>query len=142
VLASLSSRSPQPLSQQEECALKQKDSFKECENCPEMVVVPAGSFMVATPISEIDRYKEEGPQHQVSLTQPFAVGKLAVTFDEWDACVADGGCGRYWPNDEGWGRGKRAVISVSWDDAKVSPGMTRKFTSHGSCARPGRPTVF
>jgi formylglycine-generating enzyme required for sulfatase activity len=38
-----------------------------------------------------------------------------VTFDEWDACVADGGCNGYKPADEGWGRGQRPVINVSWD---------------------------
>jgi hypothetical protein len=43
----------------------------------------------------------------------------AVTFAEWDACVADGGCKGYRPDDEGWGRDKRPVINVSWDDAKL-----------------------
>src|SRR5262249_50892071 len=43
----------------------------------------------------------------------------AVTFDEWDACVQDGGCRGYAPADQGWGRGRRPVINVSWDDAKA-----------------------
>jgi formylglycine-generating enzyme required for sulfatase activity len=55
----------------------------------------------------------------VTIARPFAVGKFAVTFAEWDACVADGGCNRYRPNDEGWGRNRRPVIYVSWDDAKL-----------------------
>jgi formylglycine-generating enzyme required for sulfatase activity len=42
-----------------------------------------------------------------------------VTFDEWDACVADGGCLGWKPSDEGWGRGRRPVINVSWDNAKA-----------------------
>jgi len=42
-----------------------------------------------------------------------------VTFDEWDACVADGGCNGYKPVDRGWGRGKHPVINVHWDDAKA-----------------------
>jgi formylglycine-generating enzyme required for sulfatase activity len=42
-----------------------------------------------------------------------------VTFDDWDACVADGGCNGYKPSDQGWGRGRRPVINVSWDDAKA-----------------------
>jgi formylglycine-generating enzyme required for sulfatase activity len=53
----------------------------------------------------------------VTIRQPFAVGKFEVTFAEWDACVASGGC-RHKPGDEGWGRGKRPVIYVSWDDTK------------------------
>jgi hypothetical protein len=48
-----------------------------------------------------------------------AVGRYSVTFDEWDACIADGGCNGYRPADAGWGRGRRPVISVSWDDAKT-----------------------
>jgi len=55
----------------------------------------------------------------VSIAKPFAVGKLAVTFDEWDACVADGGCNGYKPADQGWGRAERPVINVIWDDAKA-----------------------
>jgi formylglycine-generating enzyme required for sulfatase activity len=53
----------------------------------------------------------------VTIGRPFAVGKFSVTFDEWDACVADGGCNGYEPSDQGWGRGRRPVINVSWNDA-------------------------
>ena len=49
----------------------------------------------------------------------FAVGRAAVTFDEWNACVAEGGCNAYRPGDYGWGRGKRPVINVSWNDAQA-----------------------
>ena len=103
----------------EERSLKTKDSFKECNNCPEMVVVPAGSFTMGSPASEVDRDSDEGPQHRVTLARPFAVGKFAVTFDEWDACVADGGCNGHRPNDHGWGRGLRPAIDVNWHDAQA-----------------------
>jgi formylglycine-generating enzyme required for sulfatase activity len=93
--------------------------FKECENCPEMVVVPSGSFTMGSPASEEGRGNEEGPQHSVTLAKPFAVGRFAVTFDEWDACVADGGCNGHRPDDKGWGRGRQPVINVSWADAKA-----------------------
>ena len=53
------------------------------------------------------------------ISKPFAVGRFAVTFAEWDACVAGGGCGGYKPSNSGWGRGDRPVINVSWDDAKA-----------------------
>jgi formylglycine-generating enzyme required for sulfatase activity len=46
------------------------------------------------------------------------VGRYDVTFDEWDACVADGGCSGYKPDDHGWGRGRRPVINVTWNDAQ------------------------
>src|SRR5438552_2988942 len=107
-----------PLSPMQEKALKPKDTFKECANCPEMVVVPAGSFTRGSPTSEPGHSADEGPQHTVTIARPFAVGRFAVTFDEWDACVAAGGCKGYKPADEGWGRGRRPVINVSWEDAK------------------------
>jgi formylglycine-generating enzyme required for sulfatase activity len=118
-LASLTSRAAQPLSAGEECALKTKDVFKECDKCPEMVVVPAGSFTMGSPTTESDRFDNEGPQHLVTIGKPFAVGRFAVTFEEWDACVADGGCNGYKPDDKGWGRGRQPVINVSWADVKT-----------------------
>jgi formylglycine-generating enzyme required for sulfatase activity len=112
------SRAAVPLSAGEECSLKPKDTFKECDACPEMVVVPAGAFTMGSPANEPDRGQDEGPQHDVTFKRAFAVGQFAVTFDEWDACVADGGCNGYRPSDGGWGRGMRPVINVSWDDAQ------------------------
>lgn len=113
-------RAAQPLSVAEERALVPKESFKECDNCPEMVVVPAGSFNMGSPETEKARHDSEGPQHRVTFAKPFAVGRFAVTFAEWDTCVAGGGCkGRLRPSDEGWGRGRRPVINVSWDYAQA-----------------------
>ncbi len=83
-----------------------------------MVTVPAGRFLMGSPMEELEREKYEGPQHTVTFAKPFAAGKFPVTFAEWDACAADGGCGGYRPSDEGWGRGDRPVINVSWNDAK------------------------
>lgn len=91
--------------------------FRDCPECPEMVVVPAGNFMMGSPGSEEGRQADEGPQRQVTIARPFAVGRYEVTFAEWDACVADGGC-TYKPADEGWGRGRRPVMNVSWNYAQ------------------------
>jgi formylglycine-generating enzyme required for sulfatase activity len=102
-----------------QAAAKVGEVFRDCPYCPEMVVVPAGEFMMGSPDSEAGRLSDEGPQHRVRIAQPFAVGRFEVTFDEWDACVAGGGCGGYRPDDNGWGRGRQPVINVSWDDAKV-----------------------
>jgi formylglycine-generating enzyme required for sulfatase activity len=126
-IVSLSLRAPQPLSAGEECALKPKDEFKECRSCPTMVVVPSGTFRMDSPDHEALRNSDEGPQHDVTIKQPFAVGKFAITFDEWDACRADGGCSHR-PEDEAWGRGTRPVINVNWNDAKTYLAWLNKKT--------------
>ena len=116
----------QALTAPQERTLKPKDVFKECDRCPEMVVIPAGSFMMGSPRDEEGRlYGEKGrlpfedPQHRVNISRLFAVGRFAITFDEWEACVVDAGCNGYTPADEGWGRGRMPVINVSWGDAKA-----------------------
>ena len=83
---------------------------------PDMVIIPVGSFLMGSSDGEKGRTNNEGPQHQVTFSRPFAIGRYAVTFDEYDAfCTATG---REEPRDkEGWGRGRRPVINVSWDDA-------------------------
>ena len=93
-------------------------TFRDCPECPEMVVVPSGSFEMGSPGSEKDRWRHEGPVHRVTFARPFAVGVYEVTFDEWDACVSGGGCGGYRPDAEGWGRGSRPVINVGWKGAQ------------------------
>lgn len=90
--------------------------FRDCPDCPEMVVIPAGSFQMGC-VEGRDCQENEFPVREVTL-RSFALGKTEVTFDEWDACVADGGC-PHRPNDEGWGRGTRPVINVSWDDVQT-----------------------
>jgi formylglycine-generating enzyme required for sulfatase activity len=120
-----------PLSSERERALQPKDRFRECDDCPEMVIVPEGSFVMGSPNSEPfifmmgSRNSEQGlgshdsPQHKVTIANAFAVSRIAVTFDEWDVCVADGGCNTYKPSDQGWGRGQRPVINVSWNDTRT-----------------------
>ena len=93
--------------------------FRDCPECPELVVVRSGSFMMGSPSSEEDRDGDEGPAHRVTFEHPFAVGVYEVTFGEWDACVSGGGCGGHRPSDRGWGRGPRPVINVSWEDAQA-----------------------
>jgi formylglycine-generating enzyme required for sulfatase activity len=94
--------------------------FRDCMDiCPLMVVLPAGEFTMGSPPDEVGRRDTEGPQHRVTIARPFAVGKYEVTFAEWDACAAGGGCNsRLAGRDEGWGRGRRPVINVDWSDAK------------------------
>ena len=82
-----------------------------------MIVVPAGTYQMGSPAHEEGRSDNEGPVHRVTIGRPFAVGVYEVTFAEWEACVAGGGCKGYRPDDRGWGRGRRPVINVSWEDA-------------------------
>ena len=107
--------------------LRPKDTFRDCLECPETVVLPAGSFIMGSPASEEARLDNEGPQHKITIARPFAVGRFEVTFDEWDACVFAGGC-LHQPDDAGWGRGRRPVIDVSWDDItnEYLPWLSRK----------------
>ena len=116
---------PYALNPAAEQALKSGDTFRECapkqpnaDYCPDMVVVPSGTFMMGSPATDTQAYSSEFPQHQVTIAKPFAVAKFELTFDEWDACVAGGGCDGYMPPMSGWGRGQQPVLSVSWDDAQ------------------------
>jgi len=93
-------------------------TFRDCDNCPEMVVLGGGLFVMGSPADETGRGADEGPQREVGI-QPFAIGKYEVTFAQWDACLADGGCNGYSPPDGGWGRGNRPVTNVSWEDAQA-----------------------
>jgi formylglycine-generating enzyme required for sulfatase activity/uncharacterized caspase-like protein len=131
--------------------LKPKDTFKDCPECPEMVLVPAGEFMMGSPPNEEGRQKDEGPQRIVVIAKALAVGRFEVTFAEWDTCVAASGC-KHKPGDEGWGRGKRPAINVSWEDAKeYVTWLTRKSgrayrllseTEWEYAARAGTTTAF
>jgi formylglycine-generating enzyme required for sulfatase activity len=82
--------------------------FKDLDVGPEMVVVPAGSFMMGS-----EEYSDESPVHLVEIRAPLAVGRYAMTFAEWDVAGLE-----HKPADRGWGRGRRPVINVSWDDAE------------------------
>jgi formylglycine-generating enzyme required for sulfatase activity len=93
------------------------NKFSDCSTCPEMVVVPAGHFMMGSPPGEL--YRGDEDLHRVTIATPFALGAHEVTFAEWDACLADGGCGGSNADDQGWGRGNRPVIGVSWHDAEA-----------------------
>ncbi|MGA2492468.1 MAG: SUMF1/EgtB/PvdO family nonheme iron enzyme [Roseiarcus sp.] len=118
---------PYVLTADAERALKPLASFRECaENCPEMIVVPPGEFVMGSPATEPGRQADEGPQHKVSIARPFAVSRYDVTFADWDACVAVGECPPA-PNG-GWGEGARPVINVSLGDAQKYVGWLSQIT--------------
>ncbi len=86
--------------------------FRECEGCPEMVMIPAGSFTMGSPASEAGRFGDEGPQVSVRVPR-FAIPRFETTWDEWAACVSAGVCQQR--EDSGFGRGRRPVINVDWE---------------------------
>ena len=91
--------------------------FRECLVCPDMATLPAGTTRLGAPPAESASRDVERPVLEASFPKGFAIGVREVTFDEWDACVAGGGCNAYRPSDSGWGRGARPVINVSYQDA-------------------------
>ena len=82
----------------------------------EMILIPGGTFMMGDLSG--DGFEWEQPVHEVTVP-PFRMGKYEVTFAQWDACVADGGCGSYSPDDEGRGRGNRPVINITWENVQL-----------------------
>ena len=90
-----------------------RERLRAGDEGPEMVVIPAGSFRMGCLSNDDDCYNWEKPVHPVTIARPFAVSVHEVTFEDYDRFT--------YPNkvdDEGWGRGRRPVINVSWDDAK------------------------
>jgi formylglycine-generating enzyme required for sulfatase activity len=108
---------PAPPAPAPEMRTQPGQTLRDCDACPELIVIPEGSFQMGSPESEPDRFATEGPQHVVAVPK-FAMSKHEVTFAEWDACLAGGGCKGFSPNDRGWGRAKRPVIGVSWLEAQ------------------------
>jgi formylglycine-generating enzyme required for sulfatase activity len=120
--------------------------FRDCPDCPEMVVVPAGEFLMGAPSHEADRSDSEGPQSKVTIGRPFAVGRFAVTRGEFATFVAatgyndaDGGCVAFTDGAElmpnvswrspGFAQSNRhPVVCVGWPDAKAYVAWLSKTT--------------
>jgi formylglycine-generating enzyme required for sulfatase activity len=100
--------------------------FKECRDCPEMIVLPAGLLNIGSAKDEIGHWEEEEPQRDVTFARPFAVAKDDITFDQWDTCVRLAGCTT---NPAApWGRGDLPVINVDWEDAQQYVTWLTKLT--------------
>ena len=106
------------------------ETFRECDQCPEMVIVPAGKAVLGSPAGEGGRQTVEPLAHEVDFAKPFAVGRFAVTFEEWDACFAEGGCGRRRLGDLDFGRGRRPAIFATWNDAQTYVAWLSRKTGH------------
>jgi formylglycine-generating enzyme required for sulfatase activity len=114
-------------------------SFKDCAMCPEMVIIPPGTFIMGSPETEKYREDDEG-QHKVTISYSFAVSKAPITWDQWEACARDAMCdgqavetalrreSQGKPTEEymDYGRGNRPVIGISWWDAQIFVGWLNK----------------
>jgi formylglycine-generating enzyme required for sulfatase activity len=118
---------PYVLTAEAESALKPLASFRECaKDCSEMIVIPAGEFIMGSPATETGHEGYEDPQHEVTIAKRFAVSKFDLTFADWDACVSVGGCPQV--GDSKMGRGARPVVNVTWDDAQHYVAWFSKMT--------------
>jgi formylglycine-generating enzyme required for sulfatase activity len=89
----------------------QGDVIRDCDACPELIAVSPGRFMMGLDIKQ----DNAATPHEVNIDRAFAISRHEITFDDWDRCVAAGGCSAK-PSDEGWGRATRPVIDVSFND--------------------------
>ena len=146
-------------------------SFRDCDECPTMVVIPAGSFLMGSPPSEVGRFDDEGPQHTVTLSQPFAVSRTPITRAEYErfvratrqananACssMSDDGHwvstpGLSWRNPGFEQFADHPVVCVSWEEAQAyaqwlsaESGRTYRLLSEAEfeyVARAGASTAF
>ncbi|MEQ8322775.1 MAG: formylglycine-generating enzyme family protein [Rhodospirillales bacterium] len=89
--------------------LKPGDIFRDCETCPEMVVVPPGLFVMGSKL-----HKSEMPTRVVRFRKPFAIGRFETLHANWQACLDAGGC-THKPDDHKWGTERKPVINISHD---------------------------
>jgi formylglycine-generating enzyme required for sulfatase activity len=116
---------PYVLTAHAEGVLQPANAFRECEaKCPEMIVIPAGRFMMGS-LNELGS-EDERPVHNAIVTRPFAVGKYEVTVDEWNACVSVGICPSL-PGTQG-AAPRAPVANVSWEEARLYVAWLSRMT--------------
>jgi formylglycine-generating enzyme required for sulfatase activity len=129
--ATLTPRTMQALSASEECGLKPRDVFRECEKCPEMVMVPAGEVLMGSDRDDIDggiAAANEGPQHKAVIRQAIAVGRFEVTRDQYAAFVTSSGY-------------KAGDLCVTFENNKPQERADRSFLNPGYAQDGNHPAV-
>jgi formylglycine-generating enzyme required for sulfatase activity len=117
-----SSRESKPTSPSRAAGPHDLDIIQDGDFAPQLILLPRGEFMMGSADGDARADDDEKPQHRVRIGYRLAVGRYAVTFEEWDRYADDAAWPRskhlepYSPADEGWGRGARPVINVSWED--------------------------
>ena len=101
----------------DDLTLRPGKTFRDCVDCPEMMVIPAAAFWQGSADDSTLALSMEKPRRLVTISEPFAVGVHEITMAQWDVCFKDKGCSSQ-PGDNGWGRADRPVIMVSWNDAE------------------------
>jgi len=101
----------------DDLTLRPGKTFSDCAGCPAMMVVPAAAYWQGSADDSPQALSMEKPHRLVTIDKPFAVSVYEITMAEWDQCFNDKGCTSQ-PGDNGWGRGNRPVIMVSWNDAE------------------------
>jgi formylglycine-generating enzyme required for sulfatase activity len=138
----------QAQSERARAAPKPGQTFQECRNCPEMVVLPGGKVTIGSPADEPLRRDNE-PQKEINFARAFAIARTAVTWDQWEACVRDRACdgiaidtalrldqnGQPNPDYKDYGRGTRPVVGVSWYDAQAFVGWLNAKTGEDDAYR-------
>lgn len=113
-------------------------SFHDCIDCPTMIVIPAGQFLMGSPLSEVGRFDDEGPQHTVTISRAFAVSRTPTTRAQYEqfvratkrrdagdcASMSDDGrwvstSGLTWQHPGFEQRADHPVVCVSWEDARA-----------------------
>ena len=89
------------------------ETFKDCKKCPKMVVIPGGKFLMGDDKGK----KNQRPAHEVTIKGPLAISIYEVTWIEWQACKKAGACKRDLDSHK-WGKGKRPVINMSWNETQ------------------------
>lgn len=98
--------------------------FKDCDVCPEMVVLPKGAFIMGS-----DLLPAEQPKHPVFIKKPFAMSRFEITFDNWEACLIEKGC-THNPHDHNWGRGRQPVMNIDFYMAEGYAKWLSQKTGH------------
>jgi formylglycine-generating enzyme required for sulfatase activity/curli biogenesis system outer membrane secretion channel CsgG len=89
---------------------------RDCENCPDMLPLPGGEFIMGSPKFEVGHSGNESPLRKISLS-PFLISRNEISVSEWNTCVEAGACSKL-PTPRTENMDNLPVVSISWIDAQ------------------------